>query len=150
MVLELGSNKGISMITLIVTIIVLLILSGITIGIGSNIFNESQNNTSMSELKMVKQAVLEKYTKYLIVKDDSILIGEDISKSDVETIISGLGITLKSEDGYKRLTPDLLEQMGIDNSKDTYIVNYKTGEVINATKLKTKDNQILYTYAATA
>lgn len=150
MILEFQNNKGISMIILIVTIIVLLILSGITIGIGSNIFNESQNDTSMSELKMVKQAVLEKYTKYLIVKDDSILIGEDISKSDVESIISGLGITLKAENGYKRLTPELSAQLGIDNAKDTYIVNYKTGEVINATKLKTKDNQILYTYATTA
>lgn len=146
MKIKFENNNGISMIALIVTIMVLIILSGIVIGVGGNIFNETQNDTSMSELKIVKQAVLEKYAKYIIVNDQDILVGESISKTEVESIISGLGISLKSEDGYYRLSPELLTQIGISNSKDTYIVNYITGEVINSTKLKTKDNQILYTY----
>lgn len=146
MKIKFENNNGISMIALIVTIMVLIILSGIVIGVGGNIFNETQNDTSMSELKIVKQAVLEKYAKYIIVNDQDILVGESISKTEVESIISGLGISLKSEDGYYRLSPELLTQIGISNSKDTYIVNYMTGEVINSTKLKTKDNQILYTY----
>lgn len=146
MEIKVGNNNGISMIALIVTIMVLIILSGIVIGVGGNIFNETQNDTSMSELKIVKQAVLEKYAKYIIVNDQDILVGESISKAEVESIISGTDISLRSEDGYYRLTPELLTQIGISNSKDTYIVNYITGEVINSTKLKTKDNQILYTY----
>lgn len=146
MEIKVRNNNGISMIALIVTIMVLIILSGIVIGVGGNIFNETQNDTSMSELKIVKQAVLEKYAKYIIVNDQDILVGESISKAEVESIISGTDISLRSEDGYYRLTPELLTQIGISNSKDTYIVNYITGEVINSTKLKTKDNQILYTY----
>lgn len=146
MKIKFENNNGISMIALIVTIMVLIILSGIVIGVGGNIFNETQNDTSMSELKIVKQAVLEKYAKYIIVNDQDILVGESISKAEVESIISGIDISLKSADGYYRLTPELLTQIGISNSKDTYIVNYITGEVINSTKLKTKDNQILYTY----
>lgn len=146
MEIKIENNNGISMIALIVTIMVLIILSGIVIGVGGNIFNETQNDTSMSELKIVKQAVLEKYAKYIIVNDQDILVGEPILKTEVESIISELGISLKSADGYYRLTPELLTQIGISNSKDTYIVNYITGEVINSTKLKTKDNQILYTY----
>ncbi|MNT14914.1 hypothetical protein D3C72_1499380 [compost metagenome] len=144
--MDIKNNSGISLIILVVTIVVLLILSTIVFNIGGDIFNNTQNDTSLSELKIVKQAVLEKYTKYLAVKDESILVGEDISKIDVENIISGLGITLQSNGGYKRLVPDLLEQIGVTNAKDTYIVNYETGEVINATKIKTKNNQVLYTY----
>lgn len=144
--IDIKNDSGISLIILVVTIVVLLILSSIVFNVGGNLFNDTQNDTSLSELKMVKQAVLEKYTKYLAVKDESILVGEDISKTDVENIISGLGITLQSDGGYKKLVPDLLEQIGVLNAKDTYIVNYETGEVINATKIKTKNNQVLYTY----
>ena len=40
-----------------------------------------------------------------------------------------------------------LENLGITDEKDIYIVNYKTGEVINKTQKVTNKGKALYVYS---
>ena len=45
---------------------------------------------------------------------------------------------------YYELSSDDLKQFGIDKAEDTYIVNYKTGEVFNTSEKTTGDGSPLY------
>lgn len=46
---------------------------------------------------------------------------------------------------YYLLTPETLKKLDINNSKDTYIVNYYTGECYNSTVRTTpQNNKVLY------
>ena len=131
------SNKAITLISLVITIIVLLILSGIGLTMGTNMISTSQDKKLISELNMVQHAILEQYAKL----------------ADVKNIASNMGIELVnipdsySNKDYYKLDKFSLLKIGIENTDDEYIVNYISGEVINNTKKYTKDNKALYVRA---
>ena len=157
-------NKGITIISLTITIILLLIIASVTISIGLNSLKDSKENLKLSELNMVQQAVLENYTKYKTTNNDIYILGNQVSYSDMQTLISeinsknttGENITLKVSDYtsgaldisiyYYELSQEDLEEMGISDTDETYIVNFSTGEVIKTLKV-TGSGKPLYTHA---
>lgn len=148
------SNKAITLISLVITIIVLLILSGIGLTMGTNMISTSQDKKLISELNMVQHAILEQYAKYQTTKDSSyIKVGNKMELADVKNIASNMGIELVnipdsySNKDYYKLDKFSLLKIGIENTDDEYIVNYISGEVINNTKKYTKDNKALYVRA---
>lgn len=147
--MNIRENNGITLVTLVITIILLIIISGISItGTISN-QKEAESSTQIEELIMVQHAILERYTKSQLTKEA--LPGTQIEKQEVEAIISEINTTtgeiiqLKGTE-YYRLNESNLKSLGItgEKAKDTYIVNYKTGEVINETIKVTKTNKALY------
>ena len=72
-------------------------------------------------------------------KNKTILVGTKVVDTEIQGLASEIGITPvaipnsynENERAYYRLSPTDLEKIGIENSEDTYIVNYITGEVIN-------------------
>lgn len=158
-------NKGITIISLTITIILLLIIASITVSIGMNSLKDSKENLKLSELNIVQQAVLENYTKYKTTNNDIYILGNQVSYSDMQTLISeinsknttGENITLKVSDYtsgaldisiyYYELSQEDLEKMGISDTDETYIVNFSTGEVINKTLKVTGSGKPLYTHA---
>ena len=158
-------NKGITIISLTITIILLLIIVSITVSIGMNSLKDSKENLKLSELNMVQQAVLENYTKYKTTNNDIYILGNQVSYSDMQTLISeinsknttGENITLKVSDYtsgaldisiyYYELSQEDLEKMRISDTDETYIVNFSTGEVINKTLKVTGSGKPLYTHA---
>ncbi len=150
----LRDNKGITLIALTITIIILLILAGITIGGGRESIKMTKSNKLLAELDMVQHACLERYTEYKLTGDISLLIGTEVNYAAVQGLAEELGInTLLSTNNYYRLTPSDLEKIGIQDANDTYIVNYQTGEVINETQKQItsgsgSNNNVLYKYTA--
>lgn len=147
-----SNNKGITLIALVITIVVLLILASIGIGGAITGVDESTEQTQKSELKMVQHAVLQRYTKYSLANDTKMLVGKKIeSVSELYSEVSWKNKenyeNLKDEEKYYELNSDNLKELGITNEKDTYIVNYKTGEVFNNTIKKTKSGYLLYIYS---
>lgn len=140
------NQKGLTLISLIVMIVVLLILAVVTYKTVNVNQNEAKGHTLESEIKMVQNAVLQRKTEADLTRtsyDD--LPGENISKEEVQKIMSDN--VLKGEDGeYKSLTPDTIQELGISSTEDTYIVNYRTGEVINQSEYGKYDVN-LYLYA---
>lgn len=144
------NEKGITLIVLVITIIVLLIIVGISIGSGKEEIKDAKKNKLLSELDMVQHAILERYTKYSLTKDQNLLVGNVLDETSLIEIEKKMGIELQDEEhpeNYYKLTKEELKQLGIKNTEDTYIVNYKTGEVINETSQKTYDNKPLYKYS---
>lgn len=144
-----GKQKGITIITLVITVIVLMIISGIGITMGTNAIKSTKDNKLTSELVIVQQAILEQYTKYQVTKDSSYLLGDKVKSEEMNQIAKNLNIQLASipdtysNKEYYRLDKASLLEMGIQDAEDEYIVNYISGEVINITK-KTTSNNALY------
>ena len=147
-------NKGITLITLIITCIVIMILVGATTMIGFDIVEKAEQQETNKQLTAVGNAVLEQYTKYIKTKDTTYLIGTKYKKTDsyIQETINKVGIELVqipsnyAEDlvSYYQLSTLQLKQMGIEDSKYTYIVNYLTGEVINQTKALVGEKYYMY------
>lgn len=148
--MNIRKEQGITLMVLVITIILLLIISGISITGTLRGHEETEEASEISELNMIQHAILERYTKAQLTKED--LPGTEIDKDDVKRIIdeinseSGENIELKGTK-YKQLSKTDLEKLGITKEDDTFIVNYKTGEVINASKKITKSKKALYTYS---
>ncbi len=148
--MNLRKTNGVTLVALIITVILLLIISGISITGTLRGHKETKEASQISELNMIQHAILERYTKAQLTKEE--LPGTTITENDVKTIIgeindiTGEDITLKGKE-YKELSISDLEKLGVTNEEDTFIVNYKTGEVINATKKVTESGKALYVYS---
>lgn len=148
--MNIRKNEGITLVALVTTIIVLLIISGISITGTIRGQKETEESTQIAELTMIQHAILERYTKAQLTKET--LLGTTIAKTEVQEIVnemnskSGENITLKGNE-YKELNKSDLEEMGITGEKDIFIVNYKTGEVINKTIKVTQSKKALYIYS---
>ena len=149
-------NKGITLVALVATIIILLILSGISTYFGIENINKSKDEILLSELGQVQHFVGEAYLNYLKTQNNAFLIGRKITNAtEVSEIANELEISLvtipnnysgEERAYYYEVDPSALVNLGIENCENTYIVNYLTGEVINKTKLRTTEGEPLYTY----
>lgn len=145
-----NNTNGITLVALTITIILLLIISGISITGTLKGHEESKETKQFAELNMIQHALLERYTQAQITKET--LPGNVIEKTEVQTLINDINatsktsITLKGTE-YKQLDEKSLEDLGIKGEKDIFIVNYKTGEVINKTQKTTKSGKALYIYS---
>ena len=87
------SQKGITLVALVVTVIVLLILAGIGIGELSNNnedITQTKDTMSLAELNKVQQVVIENYLKYIQIKNEHILtgVGQKIDEEKYNETIS--------------------------------------------------------------
>ncbi len=138
------SEKGITIISLIITIIVLTIIAGVVIYMGITGAKEVNDSKLNTELQMVQHAVLEQYAKYKTTRDNAYLIGDKLEQSQVTQIANELGIQLDSNKDYYKLNKAHLKEIGIKDSDDEYIVNYISGEVINFTQKRLSTKTPLY------
>lgn len=158
-----NSEKGITLLALVITIVVLIILASITVNIGKEGIKESKEDAMLSELAMVQNAILQRKTKADLTQED--YPGETIATAGInlEEVIEEINdnrasgeeeISKKDSDNnhYYFLSTENggLEALGITNSEDAYIVNYETGEVINYTTKLTGTGKPLYIYAREA
>ncbi|MBR3254849.1 MAG: type II secretion system protein [Clostridia bacterium] len=150
----LKEEKGITLIALIVTIVVLIILAGITITGTIQGVDQAKNNTLLANLDMIHHAITERETKYKLTKDSSLLVGTKVDISSLTDVPSEIEWKVVQFDGlnnpereYYRLSSTNLKELGLStevSNSASYIVNYYTGEVYNETDKKTSDNKVLY------
>lgn len=128
------NQKGITLVTLIVTIIVLLIIGSITIYTGTGIIkrvNLQNLNTNMLLLQAKTKTLAEESkfnkdeTKLKGTKVNDIVDNEKINKLINANII-------ENPEEYYLLTQEDLNSMGLEKVKieDGYLVNYETNEII--------------------
>ena len=147
--MNLRKNKGITMVALVITIIILLILAGISVTGVIRGIDETNESRAISQLEMVQHALLERKIKADITKEElEELPGTTVDPTELRNLITEIKIELRgNEEDYKELSTADLNELGIEKETDTFIVNYKTGEVINKTLKVTKAGRVLYTYA---
>lgn len=145
--MNMRKNQGITLIVLVITVILLLIISGISITGTIRVKMDTEDRVQFSELSIVQHAILERYTKSQLTKES--LPGVLLENLELNLIIeeieneAGENIDLKGEK-YFELSKSDLENLGITDEDNVFIVNYNTGEVINKTQKVTKSGRVLY------
>ena len=146
---KIKSESGITIISLIITLALIIILLGLTLPRGTKEIETTQDSVQITELQTVQVAVLNR--AILHKNTNAPLIGTIINKDDVLSYAQDIGInnlvTIPEnypDSDYYVLSPDELKEIGVDNSKDSDIVNYASGEVINYTATMSNSNNPLY------
>ena len=142
---KLKNNKGITIVTLVITIIIMLILAGVTVKIttGKGTINEAENTKSEYDLEEEKAKIKSGYLSYISAKmtdDNAQLSVKDAQKTGNAT--SGWTVTFTKTNNEYRLTKDgkviLTKQNGIDviwtdNGDDTFTkgkITVKVGDIV--------------------
>lgn len=154
------NEKGITLVTLVITIVVLAIIASITITGGINAKKNVKDTKSAvleAEITQVQQIVLETDMKYKQTKNSNILLGKKITfneaKTSLQEISSSLSLRGENYDDtsnqddeiyYYKIDSEILEKLGITGSEQQYIINYSTGEVFNYKTKTTSNGGLLY------
>lgn len=121
-------NKGITLVALIITIIIMLILVGVTTYTGIDSYRNAEVTKFVAEMQLIQGKVDE------ISIEDTINIGNNVSPAQqtvINTAYSNEEITTTT--GYKYFSPsDLLNSFdGLDSIEDGIMINFTTREVIS-------------------
>ena len=84
------NNRGITLIALTITIIVLLIIAAVTIGGGNESIKMSKSNKLLAELDMVQHACLERYAEYKLTKNSRLLVGNEVGYNYARSLASDI------------------------------------------------------------
>lgn len=118
--MNLKSQKGITIIALVITIILMLILVGVGINYGGDAIEKAKLEdikTDMISIKTRAKIITEQYN----FKDIESLVGSTISSEEIET----LGLSVEDSDNIRKWNTEDLSSQKLDNiDGDKYVVFY--------------------------
>lgn len=147
----LRNNKGITIIALVVTIIVLMILASVTTYTAVQTINDSKYYNAVSQLKLMQMNVNEKYEEYRYIEDDiekerfKSYYGKGFSSSDnrLTTAISAINASIEDNSNLisSKLNQDkekyrffsvkyITEQLDIEGITYDFAIDLDTRNVI--------------------
>lgn len=124
-------NKGITLIALTITIIILLILASITTYSGISTIKSSKLNKFKQELEIMQSEVQVLYEKYK--DEETIDVGKEISGSGKEeqAEIAFDGAEETNTSGYRLFDAEEIEKLGIDGIERDYLLDIMNKKVIS-------------------
>lgn len=132
-----SNNRGITLVILIITIIIVFIISGILVYTGIDLFEKSEQRKQISKLTLIQTKVKSMGEENLF--DGKELVGKkliDIKTSNQEeynSIKTRANSELINEeyDQFYYIDSENLEDMGLKSVEEgEYLVNYRTGEIV--------------------
>lgn len=133
------NQKGVTMVTLVIMIIVMLIISGIIIYTGTSTIKSAKRQSITTNMLLIQAKARTIADK--VEFQEAQYIGHKIED---EQIKNKLNITDEKE--VYELTQEQLYEMGVEVSGDNkYAVDYKNDEVYYLKGIKDKDGNIHYT-----
>lgn len=133
----LSSNKGITLMMLIITIIVLSILTAVTVSVGSSTLKEMQVEAYVAKMNMVQsrvnvisQKVQEGDTSYANIGTEISELSET-NKNKVANILNGI-----SSDGFKFYNQTDLKELGVEKIDEDVIINLNTKKIYSMVGIK--------------
>ena len=120
-------NKGISLITLVITIVMMIIIAGVTIYYGAqkNI-DTAYESDRYTEMMNVSEAVQQRSLTNRIDPARYPYVGTQLTESSSKVVNN-----ITYADGWYLLTPEQTEDLSLESIEKDYIVNYLTGEVVS-------------------
>ena len=127
--LKSDNKKGITLISLIVTIVVLLILASIATYSGVGIIRQSKLNRFTTEMKVMQTEVNDLYDRYSN-GEDVLNLGKELdSQADKVFTSEASGITDKT--GYRYYDQETIQSLGIDGVEEEFFVNVQKRSVVS-------------------
>ncbi len=133
----LSSNKGITLMMLIITIIVLSILTAVTVSVGSSTLKEMQVEAYVAKMNMVQSRVNVISQKVQEGDNSYANIGTEISalsetnKNKVANILNGI-----PSDGFKFYSQTDLKELGVEKIDEDVIINLNTKKIYSMVGIK--------------
>lgn len=136
------SPKGITLITLAITIVIMIIIAGVSISVGGDLMESSRVTRFDSELRIIHTKVNE-VVEAKHTQEEINSIGQDISELD-STIQTKISTALEgsSADGFKYFNKNDLETLGVADVDREVIINFTTKEVVDINGVKSEGNYI--------
>ena len=134
------NNKGITLITLVVTVIILLILASVGTYSGIRAIKLGELNRFTAELKIMQTEVNSMYEKFknneTINEQEILSIGEEISSnSDIEqqanVVFTQNASGITSSVGYKYYSLETINNLGIGGISQDFFVNIEKRSVVS-------------------
>lgn len=131
------NEKGITLIALMITIIIMIIIAGVVTYSGRESVDSAKKVAFISEMEMIQAKV---NTIYEERKTDQLkveyydAIGREITSANAEQVSIALGET--SAEGFRYFRPSDLEQLDLANINQEVLINYDTREVVSLTGTK--------------
>lgn len=137
-------SKGITLVSLVITIIILMIITSVTIYTGSNVIKQVTLQNVNTDMMLIRAKVKTMEEQAKFNKDNSnykgtplinVLDNKKIDKLVDEGIVEDIT-------KYYLLSKDDLNSMGLEkvDIADGYLVNYETEEIIYVRGLEKDDN----------
>lgn len=123
-------ENGITLVTLVIGIIILLILASIATTAGLDSIRTAKKTSMITELEMIQEKVNTIYEKRKLNQNDVTYynsLGQDISVVNSNTITQILGQIPK--EGYRYFSTENLKQLDLDNISQDVIINFDTRDV---------------------
>jgi Tfp pilus assembly protein PilE len=127
-------KNGITMVVLVITIIVMIIITGVTVYTGTNVIKQAslQNINTNMMLIQAKTKTIEEQANFN--DDTSVYKGTKIADVTNNKLVEKLvsNNVIDDTENYYLLTQEDLNSMGLEkiNIDDGYVVNYDTNEII--------------------
>ena len=149
---KIGNSKGITLIALVITIIVLLILASVATYSGIDVIRSSKFTAFTTEMKIMQTEVNNLYNQWkngeiaidettgnITNTADNSTIGKDLTyNSEVEdqanyvlVEVLSLGDNLSSLTGYKYFDQETIQNLGIEAVEGEFFINIKTRNVVS-------------------
>lgn len=128
------NQKGITIVSLVITIVILLIIGGVTVTVGTSVIKQATLKTVNTNMMLIqaKAKTIAEQAKFNNNTDNykGIILSEISGDKKVDKVLDA-GI-IEDASKYYLLSKDDLVSMGLEkiNIEDGYIVNYETEEVI--------------------
>lgn len=145
---NIANSKGVTLIALVITIIVLLILASIVTYSGMDIIESSKLATFTAEMKIMQTQVSSLYDKWKRGEVDISTLGKgldynsEVSEQKNKVLVDELYIDDTS--GYRYYDQETIQDLGIEGVKQEFFINVEQREVISYRGLK-YDGDMYYT-----
>ncbi len=136
----LKNNKGITILALVITVLILLILTGVSLGTGYSVITDIKLGRTVANMALVKAKAETIYEQYQFSGNSEDLVGEPVSvdflsEREIQLIEQNSGKTGLAGSVWYKWTAQTLVKQGLDpnllRNKETefFFVNYEFDEV---------------------
>lgn len=135
------SEKGITLVSLVITIIVLAIITGIAVSASTDSIKSAKRTAFITELEMIQEKVNTIYEKRKLNEEDIEYynsLGQDVSKVEASKLLQIL--KGQSSMGYLYFSKEDLKKLDLDNISQDVIINFNTRDVVSLTGIEIDGN----------
>ena len=123
-------NRGITLVTLVITIVLLIMLAGVSVNAGINIYDNAKVTAFVEEMTIIQEQVNIAYTK--MKSGDTSFYDKGTKVSELnEELQQKINIATENQDTsiFLYQSKDVLNHLGIDKVKQDVVINFNTREV---------------------
>lgn len=137
----LRNNKGITILALVITILVLLVLTSVSLGTGYSVITDIKLGRTISNMALIKAKAETIYEQYQFSGNSEDLVGEPVtfdflSEKEIQVIEQNAGKMGIADSVWYKWTAETFVQQGLDpnllqnqSSDIAFFVNYEFDEV---------------------